>query len=67
MPAKKLFKGLSSIYKYMKNDFLPREQVVKNLIAFWRDKPGAEDILEMLINEEPKKIAKKKGKKKKGI
>ncbi len=44
----------------MKKDFLPREQVVKNLIAFWRDKPGAEDILEMLINEEPKKIARKK-------
>ena len=38
-----------------------------NLIAFWRDKPGAEDTLEMLINEEPRKIARKKGKKKKGI
>ncbi len=69
---------------FRKKDFLPREQVVKNLLAFWRDKPGAEDpaggvalgrgtrprpwdILEMLINEEPKKIARKKGKKKKGI
>ena len=49
----------------MKKDFLPREQVVKNLIAFWRDKPGAEDILEMLIMEEPKKIARRKGKKRK--
>ena len=43
-----------------KKDFLPKEQVVKNLIAFWRDKPGAEDILEMLINEEQKKIPRKK-------
>ena len=51
----------------MKNDFLPREQVVKNLIAFWRDKPGAEDILEMLINADPKKIARKKCKKNKSI
>ncbi len=50
---------------FRKKDFLPREQVVKKLIAFWRDKQGAEDILEMLINEEPKKIARKKGKKKK--
>ena len=46
---------------FRKKDFLPREQVVKKLIAFWRDKPGAEDILEMLINEGPKKIARKKG------
>ena len=51
---------------FRKKDFLPREQVVENLIAFWRDKPGAEDILEMLING-PKKIPKKKGKKKKAI
>ena len=51
----------------LKKDFLPREQVVKNPIAFWRDKPGAEDILEMLINEEPKKIAMKKCKKNKSI
>ena len=36
---------------------------MKNLIAIWRDKPGAEDILEMLINEEPKKIARKKARK----
>ena len=35
--------------------FLPREQVVRNLIAFWQDKPGAEDILAMLINEAPAK------------
>ncbi len=47
---------------FRKKDFLPREQVVKNCIAFWRDKPGAEDILAMLINEEPKKIARKKSK-----
>ncbi len=52
---------------FRKKDFLPREQVVKNLIAFWRDKPGADGILEMLINEEPKKIPKKKGKTKKAI
>ena len=50
---------------FRKNDFLPREQVVKNCIAFWRDKPGAEDILEMLINEEPKKIPRKKARKRK--
>ncbi len=45
---------------FRKKDCLPRKQAVKNCIAFWRDKPGAEDILEMLISEEPKKIARKK-------
>ncbi len=34
-----------------KSDFLPRDQVVRNLIDFWRDKPDAEDILAMLIEE----------------
>ncbi len=33
------------------NDFLPRDQVDRNLIDFWRDKPDAEDILAMLIEE----------------
>ncbi len=50
---------------FRKKDFLPREQVVEKLIAFWRDKQGAEDILETLIYEAPKKIARNKGKSKK--
>ncbi len=33
------------------SDALPRDQVVKNLIDFWRDKPDADDILAMLIEE----------------
>ncbi len=53
------------MYMIRKKDFQPREQVVKTLIAFWRDKPGAEDILEMLINEEQKKIPRKKARKRK--
>ncbi len=52
---------------FRNKDFLPREQVVTNLIAFWRDKRGAEDILAMLINEETKKIARKEGKKRKPV
>ena len=57
------------MYKYMfrKKDFMPREQVVKHLIAFWRAKPGAEDVLEMLTNEEPNKISRNKGKNNKAI
>ena len=48
---------------FRKKDFLPREKA-KNLIALWRDKQGAEDILETLIYEEPKTIARKKGQEK---
>ncbi len=50
---------------FRKKDFLPREQVVKKLIAFWRDKQGAEDIFETLIYKEPKKIARKNRQEKK--
>ncbi len=31
--------------------FLSREEVVRRAIAFWRDKPGAEDLLADLIAE----------------
>ena len=50
--------------KKKKSDFLPRGQVVRNLIDFWRDKPDADDILVMLIEEptrwQPKSKTKKK-------
>ena len=44
------FERLLHIHKLMfrENDSLPRGQAVLNCIAFWRDKPGAEDILAML-------------------
>ncbi len=42
--------------------FLPREEVVRRAIAFWRDKPGAEDLLADLIAEDAQRKRRKKKK-----
>ena len=41
---------------------LPREEVVRRAIAFWRDKPGAEDLLADLIAEDEQRKRRKKKK-----
>ncbi len=40
--------------------FLPREQVVRKAIAFWRGKPGAEDTLAGLAAEDEQKKRRRK-------
>ncbi len=40
--------------------FLSREEVVRRAIAFWRDKPGAEDLLADLIAEDEQRKRQKK-------
>ncbi len=40
--------------------FSPREEVVRRAIAFWRDKPGAEDLLAGLIAEDEQRKRRKK-------
>ena len=51
------------------NHFLPREEVVRRAIAYWRDKPGAEDLLADLIaeDEQRKRRHKKKKSEKTGV